>query len=263
MKTRIPQIFTKWSDTFVLCPKIISGKIRAHPCQYVAKGFFRLSVSTFLAVVLSCLFSCSPSKIDQIDEAAENGDLEKVKIMLKGEPGLIFSKAEEPDPATPERGGWTPLHFAAAHGHTDIVKYLLANKAVIEAKDKYGETPLQLAAYNGQTKAAELLLASNADVNAQSKSGEAPLDLAAGAGHIELVKMLLDKKADIDAKSMEGCTALDVAAATGHEAIVELLVAKGADINATNNAGETPLKRAENFGFANVAAYLRQHGGHD
>ena len=38
--------------------------------------------------------------------------------------------------------GWTPLWWAARHGHEAIVKLLLEKGANIEAKDEDGTTPL-------------------------------------------------------------------------------------------------------------------------
>ena len=45
--------------------------------------------------------------------------------------------------------GATPLHFAAANGHTHIVGLLLGWGAKAEAIDKHGLTPVELAAEGG------------------------------------------------------------------------------------------------------------------
>ena len=44
-----------------------------------------------------------------------------------------------------EEDGWTPLHWAAYNGHTDVVKALITAEADVDAKNKWGSTPLQLA----------------------------------------------------------------------------------------------------------------------
>ena len=41
--------------------------------------------------------------------------------------------------------GWTPLHFAAAFGHKEIVKLLVAKGADVNTKNENGYTPLDLA----------------------------------------------------------------------------------------------------------------------
>jgi ankyrin repeat protein len=69
--------------------------------------------------------------------AIREGDLEKVKALLKGNSHLVFSKDDL---------GVTPLHTAAFWGHKDVVELLLANKAEVNATDKHGQTPLHKAA---------------------------------------------------------------------------------------------------------------------
>jgi hypothetical protein len=73
------------------------------------------------------------TSVPAIDEAVQNGDLAKVKAMLKADPSLVFSRATDSDPYTPDYGGWTPLHYAAAYGHKDIAELLLSEKADINS----------------------------------------------------------------------------------------------------------------------------------
>ncbi|MEJ2703606.1 MAG: transglutaminase domain-containing protein, partial [Sedimentisphaerales bacterium] len=60
---------------------------------------------------------------------------------------------------------WTPLHFAAQAGQTDIVEYLITNGADVNAKSIQGETPLQLAANNDHKEIMRLLIANGAEVS--------------------------------------------------------------------------------------------------
>ena len=60
----------------------------------------KLPAVTLVALVWSCLAFCG-----EIHDAAEDGDLEKVKALLKANPDLVNSK---------DTNGMTPLHFAAA-----------------------------------------------------------------------------------------------------------------------------------------------------
>jgi ankyrin repeat protein len=55
--------------------------------------------------------------------------------------------------------GWrdTALHYAAARGHTEVCKVLLAFGALVEAQNYAGLTPAQTAARSGHTRLSELL----------------------------------------------------------------------------------------------------------
>src|SRR5471032_627403 len=111
----------------------------------------------------------------EIHTAAARGDVEKVKALLADNPDLVSSQDEH---------GWTPLYFAAASGHKDVVELLVANKADVNAVNQHF-TPLHAAVLNHHQDVADLLIASNAQVTI--------FDAAAG-GYVEIVKTQL--KAD-------------------------------------------------------------------
>ena len=77
--------------------------------------------------------------------AALNGDLNFVNL-------LIAKDAEV------NKKGWTPLHYAAANGHDDIVKLLLDHSAYVDAGSPNGTTPLMMAARGGHVSTVKLLL---------------------------------------------------------------------------------------------------------
>jgi hypothetical protein len=75
-----------------------------------------------------------PPPLRGIHETAENGDLEKVKVLLKNNPDWVFSK----DPELQR----TPLFYAADADHENVVEFLLDNKAEVNAKDVSGLEPM-------------------------------------------------------------------------------------------------------------------------
>jgi hypothetical protein len=99
-------------------------------------------------VILVALAWSSPAFCGEIHDAARDGDLGKVKTLLKSNPDLVFSKDD---------AGRTPLHWAAGVGHKDVAESLLANRADVNAVDSLGMTPLQDAAGYGYKDVAELL----------------------------------------------------------------------------------------------------------
>jgi len=126
-------------------------------------------------------------------------------------------------------GVCAPIHDAARSGDLAKVKSLLAaHPDLLAAKDdQYGQTPLHIAAFNDRKDVVEFLLASKADVNAKAKNGSTPLHLAAAAGHKDIVELLLNAKADIDALDNEGWSPAHSAVTWNQPEIKEFLIAKG------------------------------------
>ena len=58
----------------------------------------------------------------------------------------------------PDKGGRTPLRFAAENGHAACAELLLGKGAAVDQPNEAGKTPLQLAEENGHAECAELLL---------------------------------------------------------------------------------------------------------
>src|SRR5262249_11400980 len=109
---------------------------------------------------------------------------------------------------------FTPLMLAAATGHEEAAKTLLASGAELDARSPYG-TPLMFAAMMGQTGMAKFLLARGAGLNPTRNDRINVLMLAAGAGDPELVKLALRNRSAINARAIDGMTALMVAARNG------------------------------------------------
>ena len=162
-----------------------------------------------------------------LHNAAQNGDLEKVKALLKKNPGLVSSKGTNSYGGTMSLRGGTALHLAARKGDMAMVA---------------------------------LLLTSNADVNATDNDGRVPLHEATSGGHADVVELLLAHGADVNARANNGFTSLHWAALFGHADVAEVLLAHGAEVNAMNNNGATPLYWALYNGRKDVAELLRQHG---
>lgn len=208
----------------------------------------------------------------EIHDAARDGDLGKIKALLKNNPDLVFRKDDM---------GMTPLLWAAANDHKEVVEFLLANKAEInakennfigpaalaaalgqpnfksDAKENRGLTPLGAAAVFGHRDIAELLLANKADVNAKDNEGMTPLHWAVALYHKDVAAVLLSHGADVNARDSEGTAPLHWAAVAGHKDLVELLLANDAYVNVKDNQGRTPLNYTEQNDNKSIAALLR------
>jgi ankyrin repeat protein len=112
-----------------------------------------------------------------IHDAASAGEVERVRVLLKNDPNLVFSN---------DAAGKTPLHAAAEATRRDVVELLLSNRAEVNARDKNGNTPLHLAAHNYGKAARDvtkLLLANQGDVNAVNTKALKPLGCVPKLGY--------------------------------------------------------------------------------
>ena len=107
--------------------------------------------------------------------------------------------------------------------------------------DRGGFTPLLFAARQGSIETARLLLVAGAEVDDAAADGASPLVVASLSGHGKLGAFLLENGADPNAAGA-GYTALHAAVLRGDLELVEALVARGANPNAQLTKG-TPVPR--------------------
>lgn len=197
-------------------------------------------VPMVLVAVLAIVWVVSGYKVD-FHYAAQKGHLFVVWSLVRLNPQLVFSR---------DRSGDTPLHLAANEGHKDVVEFLIAHRAEVNAVDNFGETALSDSILF-HAAVAKLLLARGADVNAARGAYTDLLSRAATNGDAELVSMLLARNANID-----DSLALNRA---GNKAVVELLLAHGADLHGRDWIGRTPLEDAAAGGRVEAMAALLVH----
>ncbi|KAK4248393.1 kinase-like domain-containing protein [Corynascus novoguineensis] len=135
--------------------------------------------------------------------------------------------------------GRTPLSYAAAQGHQDIVKLLLKSGANIEEKDRHDHTPLTNAAIECHPDVVKLLLDNGAYIEAQDRAllsrrkigmVEHHFHMPSNGGHEVVVNLLLDHHTRIQAKDRYDHTPLEHATIKRHKAVVKLLHENSATI---------------------------------
>ncbi len=186
--------------------------------------------------------------IDNFIASAREGDLAAVQKYYN-EGGDVNARAEN---------GTTALMWAAQRGHAEVVTFLAAVGADVNATDKYRDEPvLMWAVKKGHKAVVEALIAKGADVNLGDQFKETPLMDAARYGHIEIAKMLLNKRARVNDTDVNGESALMWAAANGYKDMVKWLIENGADINKINyKTGETALAKAKSKSFQDIVTLL-------
>jgi ankyrin repeat protein len=189
--------------------------------------------------------------------ACELGDPAIVERLLKAGASANLTGPE----------GETALHSCARTGHVAAAKVLVAHGASLNAGDSWrGQTPIMWAAAQGHGEMVSMLAEAGADVNARSgiiawerqrtseprdkwlpPGGFTPLLFAAREGHADAAKALLAAGADASVVDPDRQSALVIALMNGHFDVANLLIDRGADVNAPDKVGRTPLWAAVDY----------------
>jgi ankyrin repeat protein len=168
-----------------------------------------------------------------------------------------------------DRGGFTPLMYAARSNCGECVEVLLKHKADVNLADPSFVVPLSIAMMNGNWDIAKRLVEAGADVNQWDMNGSSPLHVAianmnnAGsrnpldqdkpnkASSRELITMLLDRGANpnqqlywgggFSSAADRGMTPFLAACATGDIELVKLLLEHGANPKLATSDGRGPI----------------------
>ncbi|XP_048868792.1 ankyrin repeat domain-containing protein 26 isoform X2 [Brienomyrus brachyistius] len=180
--------------------------------------------------ILSIGYEIKEKDLGKVHKAASLGDLTKLKQLAKKNDLNQLDKENR-----------TPLHIACAYGHTDVVLFLVENKAKLNLCDNQNRSPLMKAVQCQQETCAALLLEHSADPNLVDINGNTALHLAALIPSVPMGTQLLEHGANINADNKDGCTPLILAVTENHTEMVEFLLKEGADVNAKDQGKRTSL----------------------
>ena len=157
------------------------------------------------------------------------------------------------DPNLASVSGESPLMNAARSGSPEVVDALLSAGADINATEATRrQTALMWAAAEGHSAIVRQLVQAGVSVDVHTEGGFTALMFAARSGDVESARALLVAGANLGAVASDNRDALLVAAGSGHTPLVELLLGQGEDPNVTDEGGVTPLHAAVWGNFNNV-----------
>ncbi|MEK7474050.1 MAG: ankyrin repeat domain-containing protein [Candidatus Coatesbacteria bacterium] len=209
-------------------------------------------------------------------EAIQAGDVDRVKALLREDPGLARATDEQgtsalmmaayagaPAIARALQAAGAPVNIfeAAALGRAPLVHDLLAiTPGLLHAVSHDGWTLLHLASFFGHADLVRALLAGGADLHAVSRNQMAnqPLHSAVAGQRMAITEMLLRAGALVNATALS-VTPLHLAAHAGHGPLVDLLLAFGADTRIRDAHGHTAAALASAGGHPAVAEMLRKY----
>lgn len=175
-----------------------------------------------------------------------------------------------------DRGGLTPLMYAAREDCRECIPILLKHHADVTVPEPAGMTPLHIALLNGNWDIARRFIEAGADVNQWDRFGQGPLSVAIGslgmhgsnnpldrdspnqASGPDVVNMLLERGANpnqqlyyrppprttvltIEVEPGRGTTPFLLACATGDIGLVKLLLSRGANPKLATADGQGPI----------------------
>ncbi|MDR1383902.1 MAG: ankyrin repeat domain-containing protein [Planctomycetaceae bacterium] len=126
----------------------------------MTKPFFTTIISVLFAVQISVCLSANAATSEEIINAIENSDTEKIGGITKDDPALLQGKLIE---IPGKEYQPTLLHLAAMEEKVDTLKFLLENGANPNAKDSNGNIPIIIAAEQKNNEAILYLVANGTD----------------------------------------------------------------------------------------------------
>lgn len=185
-------------------------------------------------------------------EHVSKGRLQKAEELIR--------KGASPDFADYNKR--TPLHFAAAEGHTYIVKMLLENGANPNVVDRCGSKPVHDAMKKNFKDIAQLLRRHGGDdddtLSKEHLDGIELLEYCA-SGYVSLVREKVRAGAKITFADKDRRTPLHLASCEGHAEVVQLLLQYGADATCKDVFNHSAVDDAICNGHMSVLLVMKEH----
>nr|XP_021488335.1 ankyrin repeat domain-containing protein 26-like [Meriones unguiculatus] len=189
--------------------------------------------------------------VKKIHKAASMGDIIQVQRMLEfGDVNVNVT----------DRKKRTALHYACAHGQSEMASLLLWYDCNIEARDRDESTALIKATQRQHEECVRILLEKGADPNTVDAYQNAALHYSVYNNNPSIATKLLAFSANIEVKTKNGYTPLILAVLENKQEMVRLLVQSAADVNAQDNCKRSALIHAVRTQSKNMISFLLQQG---
>ncbi|GBM30553.1 Ankyrin-3 [Araneus ventricosus] len=189
--------------------------------------------------------NCTP-----LDIAVKLGDDDMLEILL----------TEKADIRTESKFILSAAEYAVRENQLNIIKLLLQRKVIdVNFKGSSGSSLLHTSALSGSLDVTKYLVAEGADINVKDKEERKPVHIAAEKGFKDMVEFYL-KYSDLG--DDETAALFLVAARNGKANVCDLLLEKNVDVNAFRADDESPINLALVEGHKEVLSVLLHHGAY-
>ncbi|XP_017349802.1 ankyrin repeat domain-containing protein 16 isoform X1 [Ictalurus punctatus] len=156
------------------------------------------------------------------------------------------------------KSGDTLLHYAARHGHLDIVKYFVEDLNVdVELHNNDYKRALHEASSMCHEQCVRYLLDKGAKIDCLKKADWTPLMMACTRRNLEVIRVLLDHGADPTLQNKDGWNSFHIACREGDPAVIEHLLHIRPEVWRTESkTRRTPLHTAAMHGCLEVVKIL-------
>ena len=216
-----------------------------------------------------CSYSLNPG-VAQVFEASQIGDVEKLQNILKQIQAHEINTALE-TMAMPMESSFcgTPVAFAAANGHMDVLRCLVENGGDINSRrlvriysddhkcDKC--TPLMIASEKGHINVVKFLIGQGAYTDLQNTEGETALHFVVRAkgDSVGISRRLIENGADVNARTHNKHTPLMLASSNDDINLVNFLLKNGANVNLEDDQGRSALHYAVRDSYHDTCDVVR------
>ncbi|KAM6962015.1 ankyrin repeat domain-containing protein 16 [Tautogolabrus adspersus] len=162
------------------------------------------------------------------------------------------------------RSADTLLHYAARHGHLDVVEYLVKQVGMdVEVCNNDYKRPLHEAASMSHQECVSYLLREGAKVDSLKKADWTPLMMACTRRNLHVIQELLCHSADPSLRNKDGWNSFHIACREGDPLIVQHLLQMAPDVWRTESkTRRTPLHTAAMHGCEEVVQILIERCGY-
>ncbi|CAL8318394.1 unnamed protein product [Lota lota] len=193
-----------------------------------------------------------------------------VKLTQEGQLSVLKQQLACSDVALAVNGkhfgssGDTLLHYAARHGHLEIMEFLINEIGMdIELYNSDYKRPLHEASSMSQIACVVYLLNNGAKVDCLKKADWTPLMMACTRRNLEVIRELLSHRADPFLKNKDGWNCFHIACREGDPLVVQHLLKVAPGVWKTESKIlRTPLHTAAMHGCEEVVNILLQRCGY-
>ncbi|XP_007252465.3 ankyrin repeat domain-containing protein 16 [Astyanax mexicanus] len=187
-----------------------------------------------------------------------------IRLTQDGHLSMLREEIEKKDPMKQTlqahfgRSGDTLLHYAARHGHLEVLRYLVEDVGMdIELYNSDYKRALHEAASMSHEQCVQYLIHRGAKIDTLKKADWTPLMMACTRRNLEVIKLLLDHGADPTIRNKDGWNSFHIACREGDAAVIEhLLLVKPEVWRTESKTRRTPLHTAAMHGCLEVVSIL-------